>query len=294
MNYSELILTEILLQHRTRCFLILIVLIVSINLVHIVHIVSFHELEASILLQSNCYNIPLGTSQILTSNLIFLQTVQLSSLSPVQLFLTHGLRHARLPSPPLTPEACSNSYPLSWWCHPTISSSVIPFSCLQSFPASGSFQWVSSSHQMTKVMEFQLQYQSFQWIFWTDFIKDGLTGSLCSPRNLKSLLQHHSSKASIPQCSALFIVQLSHPYTTTGKTMTLTKQTFVGKVMSLLFNMLSELVIAFLPKSKRILISWLQSPSPGNLETPQKYSQPQFPLFAHLFAMKWWDWMPRS
>ena len=78
---------------------------------------------------------------------------------------------------------------------------------------------------------------------------------------LKSLLQHHSSKASILRCSALFIVQLSYPYTTTGKTIALTKQTFVGKVMSLLFNVLSRLVIAFLPRRKSLWISWLQSPS---------------------------------
>ena len=78
---------------------------------------------------------------------------------------------------------------------------------------------------------------------------------------LKSLLQHHSSKAPILRCSAFFILQLSHPYMTTGKTIALTRQTFVGKVMSLLFNMLSRLVIAFLPRSKRLLISWLQSPS---------------------------------
>ena len=78
---------------------------------------------------------------------------------------------------------------------------------------------------------------------------------------LKSLLQHHNSKASILQCSAFFIVQLSHPYMTTGKTIALTRRTFVDKVMSLLFNMLSRLVITFLPRSKRLLISWLQSPS---------------------------------
>ena len=78
---------------------------------------------------------------------------------------------------------------------------------------------------------------------------------------LKSLLQHHSSKASVLQYSAFFIVQLSHPYMTTGKTIALTRRTFVGKVMSLLFNMLSRLVITFLPRSKRLLISWLQSPS---------------------------------
>ena len=77
----------------------------------------------------------------------------------------------------------------------------------------------------------------------------------------KSLLQHHSSKASILQCSAFFRVQLSHPYMTTGKTIALTRRTFVGKVMSLLFNMLSRLVITFLPRSKRLLIAWLQSPS---------------------------------
>ena len=78
---------------------------------------------------------------------------------------------------------------------------------------------------------------------------------------LKSLLQHHSSKASILWCSAFFIVPLSHPYMTTGKTIALTRRTFIGKVMSLLFNMLSRLVITFLPRSKRLLISWLQSPS---------------------------------
>ena len=83
---------------------------------------------------------------------------------------------------------------------------------------------------------------------------------------LKSLLQHHSSKASILQCSAFFIVQLSHPYVTTGKTIALTGWTFVGKVMSLLFNMLSRVVIIFLPRCKRLLISWLQSPSAMILE----------------------------
>ena len=85
---------------------------------------------------------------------------------------------------------------------------------------------------------------------------------------LKSLLQHHSSKASILRCSAFFIVQLSHLYMTAGKTTALTRQTFVGKVMSLLFNMLCRLVIPFLPRSKRLLISWLQSPSAVILEPP--------------------------
>ena len=96
---------------------------------------------------------------------------------------------------------------------------------------------------------------------WLDFL--AIQGTL------KSLLQHHSSKALVLQHSVFFIVQLSHPYMTTGKTIALTSWTFVGKVMSLLFNMLSRLVITFLPKSKRLLISWLQSPSEMILE-PQK------------------------
>ena len=102
---------------------------------------------------------------------------------------------------------------------------------------------------------------------------------------LKSLLQHHSSKASIPQCSAFFIVQLSHPYMTTGKTIALTTCTIVGKVMSLLFNMLSRLVITFLPRSKHLLISWLQSPFAVILEPPQIKSV-TVSTVSHLFAMK--------
>jgi len=86
---------------------------------------------------------------------------------------------------------------------------------------------------------------------------------------LKSLLQHHSSKTSILQRSAFFIVRLSHPYMTAGKTIALTRKTFVGKVMSLLFNKLSRLVIIFLPRSKHLLISWLQSPSAVTLEPPK-------------------------
>ena len=101
------------------------------------------------------------------------------------------------------------------------------------------FRWVSSSHQVAKVWEFQLQHQSFQWIFRTDFFRMDWLDLLSVQGTLKSLLQHHSSKTSILQCSAFFIVQLSHPYMTTGKTIALTRQTFVDKVMSLLFNMLS-------------------------------------------------------
>ena len=131
------------------------------------------------------------------------------------------------------------------------------------------FKWVSSSHQVatslglsasTSVLPMNIQ----------DWSPLRLTGwiSLQSKR-LESLFQHHSSKASILWCSAFFIVQLSHLYMTTGKTIALTRRTFLGKVMSLYFNVLSRLVIAFLPRSKHLFISWLQSPSAVILE-PQK------------------------
>ena len=109
--------------------------------------------------------------------------------------------------------------------------------------------------------------------------------------NLKSLLQHHSSKASILQCSAFFTAQLSHPYMTTGKTIALTRRTFVDKVMSLLFNMLSRLVKTILPRSKNLLISWLQSPSAVILE-PRKIKSDTVATVSHLFPMKRWDRMP--
>ena len=106
---------------------------------------------------------------------------------------------------------------------------------------------------------------------WLDLL--GVQGTL------KSLLQHHSSKASILQCSDFFIVQLSHPYMTTGKTIALTRWTFVGKVMSLLLNMLSRSVITFRPRSKRFFISWLQSPSAVILEPPKNKVSHCFPCF---------------
>ena len=118
-------------------------------------------------------------------------------------------------------------------------------------------------------MEFQLQHQSLnEYLGLISFRMDWLD-LLAVQGTLKSLLQHHSSKASVLRCSAFFIVQLSHPYVTTGKTIALTRQTFIGKVMSLLLNMLSGLVITFLPRSKHLLISWLQSPSAVILE-PKK------------------------
>ena len=114
------------------------------------------------------------------------------------------------------------------------------------------FHWVSW-HQVAKVLEFQFHHQSFQWIFRIDFFQDWLFWSPCCWRNSKSLLQYHSSKASILWHSAFFMLQLSHLYMTTEKTTALTIRMFVGKMMSLL------LVIAFLPRSKSLLISLLQS-----------------------------------
>ena len=141
----------------------------------------------------------------------------------------HGLQHTRPSCPSSTPRVYSNSCPLSQWCHPTISSSVVPFSsCLQSFPASGSFQmswfftsggqyWsfsfsISPSNKYSGLMSFRMD--------WLDL--------LAVQGTLKSLLQHHSSKASILQHSAFFIVQLSHPYMITRKTIALTRRTSVG------------------------------------------------------------------
>ena len=183
----------------------------------------------------------------------------------------HGLQHARLPCPSLSPRVCSNSCPLSRWCHPIISSSVVPFSShLLSFPASGSFpmRWFfASGSQSIWSFSFSISpsnensgFISFR-MDWFDL--------LAVQRTLRSLLQHHSSKASIPQCSAFFIVQFSHPYMTRGESIALTIWIFVGKVMSLIFNTLSRFVIAFLPRGKSLLISWLQSPSTVILE-PKK------------------------
>ena len=115
-------------------------------------------------------------------------------------------------------------------------------------------------------------------IDWFDFLE-------VQGKNFKSLLQHHSSEASILWCSAFFILQISHPYMTTGKTIALTRQTFVGKAISLLFNMLSRLVIDYLQRRKHLLMSWLQSPSAVILE-PKKRNSVLFPLFPHLFATK--------
>ena len=142
--------------------------------------------------------------------------VQFSCLVVSDSLQSHGLQYARPPCPSPTPGVYSNSCPLSQWCHPSISSSVVPFSsCFQSFPASGSFQMsqffasdgqsigVSASSEYSGLIPFRMD--------WLDL--------LAVQETLKSLVQHHSSKASILWCSAFFMVQLSHPYMTTGKIM---------------------------------------------------------------------------
>ena len=155
----------------------------------------------------------------------------------------HGLQYVRLSCPSLSPRVCSESYPLSWWCHSTISSSVVPFSCLQSFPASGFFpvsQLFASGGQSTgasaSASVLPMNIQSWFLLGLTSLI------SLQSKR-LSRVFSNHSSKASILQHSAFFMVQLSHPYLATGKTIALTIWMFVGKVTFLFFNILSRFVI---------------------------------------------------
>ena len=208
-----------------------------------------------------------------------------STSDPLQ---PHGLQHARLPCPSPTPGACSSSCPSSRWCHPTSSPSVVPFSsCLQSSPSSGSFpmsQFFASGGQSigASASVFPMNIQDWFALGLTDWLD-----LLVVHGAVKSLLQLPSSEALILWRSAFFMGQLSHPYMTTGKTIALTKWTFVGRVMSLLFNMLSRFVIGFLPRSKHLLIS----PSAVISEPKKIKCVSLFPLFPHLFAMKWWGRM---
>ena len=201
----------------------------------------------------------------------FSRSVVSNSLRP------HELQHTRPPCPSPTPRAYSNSCPLRWYCHWTISSSVIPFSSqLQSSPSWLQSPQASESFPMSRFLCIKrLKYWSFSFSISPSNEHSGLVSFrmdwldlLAVQGTLKSLLQHHSSKASILQCSAFFIVQLSHPCMATGKNISLTRLTFVAKLLSLFFNMLSRLVISFLPRCKRLLISWLQSPSAVILEPP--------------------------
>ena len=174
------------------------------------------------------------------SSVQFSRSVVSDSLWP------HGLQHARPPCPSPTPRACSNSCPSSWWCHPTISSSGSPFSsCPQSFPTTGSFpvsQFFTSGGQNIRasasasVLPMNIQ----------EWFPLGLIGWISlQSKGHSRVFSNTTVQNSILRCSAFFIVQLSHPYMTTGKTTALTRWTSVGKVTSLLFNMLSRLIIAF-------------------------------------------------
>ena len=147
----------------------------------------------------------------------------------------HGLQHARPPCPSPTPRASSNSCPSSWWCRPTISSSVIPFpSCLQSFPASGSHSSESVLHiRWPKYWRFSFSISPSNKYSGLISFRMDLLDLLAVQGTLRSLVQHHYSKASILWCSAFLMVQLSHAYMTTGKTIALTRQNFVSKIMSL-------------------------------------------------------------
>ena len=213
----------------------------------------------------------------------FIHSVVLNSLRP------HGLQHVRLPCPSptfwsllklMSIEAVIPSNHLILCCPLLFLPSIIP--SIRVF----SNEWVLC-----------ISWPNY-WSFSLSISPSNVYSGLISLRidwfdlAVQGTLQHHSSKASVLQCSAFFIVQLSHPYMTTGKTIALIWWTFDDKVMSLLFNMLSRLVITFLPRSKGLLISWLQPPLAVILET-KKNKQSQ-PLFPHLFAIKWWDRMPWS
>ena len=222
--------------------------------------------------QFNLHNCPSSMTEIIWSlsylwkfNRVNIQSVQFSHSVVSDSLRPHGLQHARLPCPSPTPTVCSNSYPSN---HLTLSHplllllSILPSIRVFSNESVLHIRWskywsfsfnISPSNEYSGLISFRMD--------WLDL--------LAVKGTLKSLLQHHSSKASILQHSAFFIVQLSHPYMTTRKTIALTRRTFVGKVMSLLFNMLSTLVIAFLQRSKCLLSSWLQSPSAVILE-PKK------------------------
>ena len=207
----------------------------------------------------------------------------------------HGPQHTRLCCPSPIPEVYSNSCPLSWWGHPNISSFVVPFSsCLQSFPASGSFpmsQLFSLGGQnngasaSSSVLPINIQ----------DWFPSGLTGLISlQSKGLSRVFfnttgQKHQFLRAQPS-----LWSNTHIHTwLTGKTTALTRQTFDGKVMSLLFNTLSRFVTAFLPRSKCLLISWLQSPSVGILES-KKIKFFTVSIYSPLFATKWWDWIPWS
>ena len=204
----------------------------------------------------------------------------------------HGLQHARLPCLSPTPGTCLKTH-VQWVgdaiqpSHPLLSPPPPAFNVSQH---QGLFQWVSFPRLVAKVLELHSASASVLPMNIWDWFPLGLTG-LISWQS-KGLWRVFSTPASILWCSDFFMVQLSHPYMTTRKTIALIIQTFIGKVMSLLYNMVSRFVIAFLPRSKPLLISWLQSLSAVILE-PKKIKSVTVSIVSP-FAMKWWDQMPWS
>ena len=170
--------------------------------------------------------------------------------------------------------------------HPLLSPSLPAFNLAQHW---GLFKWVSSSHQGPNYWSFHISISPSNKCSWLISFRMDWLDLLAAQGTLKGLLQHHSSKASVLWRSAFFMVQLSHPYMTTGETIALTRQTFVGKVTPLL----SRLVIAFLPRSKRLLISWLQLQSAVILE-PKKIKSVTVSTFSPSIFHEWLDWMPWS
>ena len=212
----------------------------------------------------------LGSAFTRSDSIRWVQFSSVQSLSRVWLFATPWIAAARPPCPSPTPGVYSDSCPLSRWCHPAIASSVVPFSsCPQSLPASGSFpmsqllEWGGQSTGVSasaSALPMNTQdWSSLGWTGWISLQSKGLSRVFSN-----TTVQKHQFFS-----AQLSLWSNSHPYMTTGKTIALTRRTFFGKVMSLLFNMLSRLVITFLPRSKRLLISWLQSPSAVILE-PKK------------------------
>ena len=204
------------------------------------------------------------------------------------------LHQVRLPCSSPTPGACSNSSPESVMPSNHLILCRLLFLLPSIFPSIRVFSNESALQiRWAKYWSFSFSIgPSSEYSGLISFRMDRLD-LLAVQRTLKSLLQHHSSKASILRRSAFFIVQLSHPYMTTGKTKALTRWTFVGKVMSLLFNILSRLVITFLPRSKHLLISWLQSLSAVILE-PKKIKSATVFTVSPSICHEVWDQMPWS
>ena len=182
----------------------------------------------------------------------------------------HGLQHTRFPCPSPSPGVAQTH--VHWVgdaiqpSHPLLSPSPLAFNLSQH---QGLFQWVTSLHQVAKLLKFQLQHQSFQWLFGVNFLWGSLVWSPCCPKDSRESSLAPQFKSINPSVFSLSYDSTDHPYIDTGKIIALTRWTSVSKVTSLLFNMLSRLVITFLPRSKWLLISRLQSPSAVILEPPK-------------------------